>query len=317
MTSQGLNLYTPGDAFKPPYAARVAEFIAAGETAGLAPWSEDTLSVALVLVDIQHDFVDPAGSLAVPGAQADVARLLRWLYANAGSISRIYASLDTHLPGSIFYRAWWVSPTTGEHPAPFTAISLEDVRQGVWAPVDERQRAWATEYLTLLRAQAKKDLMIWPEHTMQGTLGHMLTPALSEAIAWHSAARQSTPAYIVKGQTPHTEYYGIFGAEVPDPRDPPSAMNDALLDQVMGYDRVYVAGEAKSHCVLETLRQIVARYRDEPAMLGRVYALTDCMSAVAHPTIDFDALAEEAFAEMRGLGVNFVTSASVIALSRR
>lgn len=310
MPSNLPGLYRSDAAYQPPYAARVDAFMRAGETAGPPPASADTTTTALVLVDIQHDFVDPSGTLSVPGAQDDVARLLSWLYASANRVTRIYASLDTHLPLSIFYRAWWVNPQTGEHPAPYTTITVEDVASGAWAPVTQRE--WSERYLSQLRAQAQKDLMIWPEHTMEGTLGHMLTPALSEAIAWHSAARQAQPTYITKGRTPRTEFYGIFGAEVSDPGDPSSALNTELLNEVMRHDRIYVAGEAKSHCVLETMRQIVTHYHDQPETLGKLYVLRDCMSSVAHPTIDFDALAEAAFATMERAGVHFVTSAEPI-----
>lgn len=303
-------LFDPDDVYLPPSPARLANFLDAGRAADLTPAAQDGRRVALVLVDAQHDFVDPAGSLSVPGAQADVARLVGWLYANAGRVSQVYASLDTHLPLHIFYRGWWRDPKTGAQPDPFTAISVEDVARGVWEPV--RDAEWSRRYLEALRVQAKKDLMIWPEHTMVGTLGHMLTPALSEAIAWHSAARQIQPIYISKGRVARTEYYGIFGAEVVDPDDPETALNTALLDTVLAYDAVYVAGEAKSHCVLESLRQIVARYQRDRATLGKVHVLRDCMSSVAHPVIDFDALAEDAFAEMREQGVRFVTSADAI-----
>ena len=308
MVSEGKapDLYSAQDAYREPYAARVGAFMETGLSARLAPAREDGARVALVLVDMQHDFVDPTGTLAVPGAQDDLARLLGWLYANAGAITHIYASLDTHLPFQIFFRGWWVNPGTGERPAPFTPITYEEVRRGMWAPVAHAE--WSGEYLRVLRAQAKKDLMVWPHHTMEGTLGHMLSAPLSEALAWHSAARDTRPTYLSKGRTPRTEFYGIFGAEVPDPGDPASALNTPLLDEVMSYDRVYIAGEAKSHCVLETVRQVVGRYGDQPDVLRRLHVLRDCMSSVPHPEIDFDALAEAAFDEMRERGVRFVTS---------
>src|SRR5207245_11537434 len=100
-----------------------------------------------------------------------------------------------------------------------------------WVPVLKPARPM--RYVHELQEQDKKELMIWPYHTMEGTLGHMLMAPISEAIAWHSAARHSQPTYIVKGRTARTEYYGIFGAEVPDPDDPESSLNVTLLDAVM------------------------------------------------------------------------------------
>ncbi|WP_376794772.1 hypothetical protein [Thermogemmatispora sp.] len=298
--------FDPQDAFRGPYAARIAEFSEAGRRAGLAPASTDRERIALVLVDYQHDFVDPSGTLSVPGSQEDVARLLTWFYSYADRITTIYASLDTHLPFQIFYPTWWQNPQTGEHPAPFTTISVEDVQERRWLPRWEVE--WSRQYVQTLRQQARKELMIWPYHTMQGTLGHMLVAPISEALAWHSAARQTQPHYIVKGLTPRTEFYGIFGAEVPDPSDPASQLNTSLLETIMQHDRVFLAGEAKSHCVLESGRQLVQHFSKRPDLLQRLYVLRDCTSSVQHPTIDFDALAEEELARWERLGVHLVRS---------
>jgi nicotinamidase/pyrazinamidase len=288
------------------YTARIPEFTEAGRRAGLTPASSDSEKIAVVLVDYQHDFVDPLGTLYVPGSQADVARFLAWFYANAHKITTIYASLDTHIPFQIFYSSWWISTQTHEHPQPFTVITSQDVDNHTWVPLLEPE--WSTYYVHELQQKARKDLMIWPYHTMQGTLGHMLVSPISEAIAWHSAARQIQPIYIQKGLTTRTEFYGIFGAEVPDPQSPTSNLNIPLLDSVMQHDKVYIAGEAKSHCVLETERQIVEHYANQPDMLRKLYFLKDCTSSVQHPTINFDALTEEELAKMQERGVNVVIS---------
>lgn len=299
-------LYNTQDAFRGAYAARSDAFIAAGRSAGLAPAENDREKIALVLVDFQHDFVDPNGTLYVPGSQHDVARLLTWFYANAHRISSIYASLDTHVPLQIFFSSWWRHAQTGEHPQAYTVITADDVVGGLWQPIFQSE--WSLSYVRHLQQQAKKDLMIWPAHTMQGTLGHMLVAPISEAISWHSAARNTQPTYIVKGQTLRTEYYGIFGAEVPDPQDAQSALNLPLLDAVMQHDKVYIAGEAKSHCVLETERQLVNRFGDRSAFMQRLHFLRDCTSSVQHPVIDFDALAEQELANMQRQGVQLVSS---------
>ncbi len=299
-------LFNIQDAFRGAYAARSAEFAEAGRKARLSLASEDKGRIAVILVDYQHDFVDPAGTLSVPGAQDDVARFLTWFYANADTITTVYASLDTHLPYHIFYSSWWHNPQTGEHPEPFTVITEEDVLSHVWEPVSQAEQEWSRLYVHRLRQEARKDLMIWPYHTMQGTLGHMLSAPISEAIAWHSAARSAEPVYIVKGLTPRTEYYGIVGAEIPVSLE--SDLNTALLATVLAYDRVYIAGEAKSHCVLETERQIARFCQNRPELLQRVYALKDCTSSVQHPVIDFDALAEAELAALQQAGMHLVAS---------
>jgi len=303
-------LFDVQDAFKGPYAPRIQAFTEAGQQADLTAAQNDVEKIALILVDYQHDFVDPTGTLYVPGSQQDVARLLTWFYANAHKISSIYASLDTHLPFQIFYSSWWKNPQTGEHPQPYTTITVDDVTNMKWVPVF--QPDWSVSYVHQLQEKAKKDLMIWPYHTMEGALGHMLVAPISEAIAWHSAARNAQPTYVVKGRTIRTEFYGIFGAEIPDPEDPESSLNVTLLDAVMKHDRVYIAGEAKSHCVLETERQVVGRFGNQPPLLKRLHCLRDCTSSVQHPTIDFDALANAELATMEQQGVQMVLSSEPI-----
>lgn len=298
------------DAFREAYAARFQEFVQAGRQAGLPPARGDVETAALVLVDYQHDFTAPTGTLSVPGAQQDIARLLRWFYANAHRITTIYASLDTHLPSQIFFGTWWSDPRSGEPPAPFTPITVEDIETGRWEPV--REMPWSKNYVQMLAQQARKDLMIWPHHTMQGTLGHMLAAPISEAIAWHSAARGARPVYITKGLTARTEFYGIFGAEVPDPADASSNLNVPLLSEVMQHRRVYIAGEARSHCVLETIRQLAGHLRGQRELLKRLYVLTDCTSSVPHPDIDFDAVATRELALLQEQGVHLVKSTDAV-----
>jgi nicotinamidase/pyrazinamidase len=303
-------LFNNQDLFRGPYAARIQEFTESGLKANLSPAHQDAEKIAVILVDYQHDFVDSAGSLYVPGAQEDMLRFLNWFYANAHRITSIYASLDTHVPFQIFFSSWWRNPQTGEHPAPYTVITVDDINAMRWVPIV--QPNWSIRYVHKLQQQARKDLMIWPYHTMEGTLGHMLAAPISEAISWHSAARKTQPTYIVKGKTIRTEYYGIFGAEVADPEDPESQLNVALLDAVMKHDRVYIAGEAKSHCVLETERQLVGRFGNQPELLRRLYFLRDCTSSVQHPVVNFDALAETELATMEQRGVQMVLSNEAI-----
>src|SRR5260221_14539852 len=96
-------IFDPQDTFKGPYAARFQAFTEAGQRAGLTPAHEDYEKIAVVLVDYQHDFVDPSGTLNVPGSQHDKARFLAWFYSKAHKTTSVYASLDTHLPFQIFF----------------------------------------------------------------------------------------------------------------------------------------------------------------------------------------------------------------------
>jgi nicotinamidase-related amidase len=289
-----------GDLYRPDINAAIE----AGSSAGLAPSSEDSRRIMLVLVDVQVDFVHPEGALSVPGAVEDTRRTIEWLYQHAAQLTTIGASLDSHLPIQIFSPTWWVD-ADGTHPDPFTVITGKDVQSGKWRPVYEPE--WSMAYVGKLEAQAKKELMIWPYHTLIGTQGHTLMPALYEAIAYHSAARQAQPNMLIKGSIPKTEHYSILEPEVKVPEHPQGRLNTEFLDLVAQHDLVYIAGQAKSHCVLETVTSMMRYFQAEkPAVVGNLRLLTDCTSAVAHPEIDFDALADEALADFARRGLHLV-----------
>ncbi len=279
--------------------------VSAGSAAATHPASTDGWTTLLLLVDMQVDFVHADGALSVPGAVDDARRVVEWLYRNLPDITTIAASLDSHVPLSIFFPSWWGNKD-GQHPQPYTVIRSDDVRAGRWTPL--YQPAWSAEYCARLEAQAKKELMIWQYHTLIGTPGHALTPALYEAIAFHSAARQAQPVFLQKGTIPQTEYYSILEPEVKVPDHPAGGVNTAFLDTLAGYDRIYIAGEAKSHCVLETVASITRYFAGQPAVLNKFHLLEDCMSSVAHPVIDFEALAQESLARFAEAGVHRVKS---------
>jgi len=174
---------------------------------------EDKRKVALLTVDGQWDFVSTTGELPVPGATEDMQRLINFIYRNVDQITSNYMSMDDHPPFAIFFPTWWRN-RNGEAPGnkDYVAISYADIKSGAWKPIIDP--LWSTDYVKKLETQAKKPLMIWPFHCLQGTPGQSLVAALSEAIMYHSAARGSQPTRISKGTNPRTEHYGIFKAEI-------------------------------------------------------------------------------------------------------
>ena len=289
------------------YAPRVLEATLEGRRAQLPPAHQDKQRVALLLIDAQVDFVHEDGALSVPGAVEDTRRTIEWIFDHVDQLTTIVASLDSHLPLQIFSPGWWVS-RSGEHPAPFTVISHDVAADGTWTPLYEVE--WSREYTRLLEAQARKQLMIWPYHTLIGTPGHAMTPALYEAVAYHASARSTQPIILHKGSEPRTEHYSIFEPEVKLPNQP-DAFNQNLLQVLASHDLIYVAGQAKSHCVLETLNSLI-RTQDE-ALIRKLRVLTDAMSSVAHPEIDFDRLADEQLQHYAQVGLRLVDTKQSIA----
>lgn len=290
-----------GHLFNPNTAAAVEE----GQAAQLSRAEEDKRRVVLLLVDVQIDFVHTDGALSVPGAVDDTRRTIEWIFNNVGQITSIAASLDSHLPIQIFFPTWWVDDS-GKHPSPYTTIHSSDVRAGRWKPLYEQQ--WSVEYVEKLESRSKKELMIWPYHTLIGTLGHNLTPSLYEAIAYHSAARQAQPTFLAKGMIPKTEHYSMIEPEVKVPNHPIGEINTQFLDMLARHDLIYIAGQAKSHCVLETTASIMRYFGRQPEIISRLRVLKDCTSSVAHPEIDFDTMANQVFRQYEAEGLTLIST---------
>jgi nicotinamidase/pyrazinamidase len=295
-----------GDLYPPNTAAAID----AGSAAGLPPAADDKRRVILVLVDMQVDFIHPQGALTVPGAVADLRHTIEWLLRNAGHVTTIAASLDSHVPVQIFAPAWWVD-NAGKHPAPFTVITSDEVQMGHWHPLYET--GWSLQYVKKLEAQSRKQLMIWPYHTLIGTPGHNLMPALYEAIAYHSAARRTQPVFLTKGTIPKTEYYSMLEPEVKVPEIPQGSLNISFLEMLRDYQLVYIAGEAKSHCVLETVNSVMRYFQKAPDVISKLRIISDGMSSIAHPEIDFEGIANETFARYEQQGLRLVKSADDLA----
>lgn len=274
-------------------------------SSGLSPSANDYQVVHLLIIDMQIDFCHKQGSLYVPGAEADIQRLIDFLYTNAEGITKITCSLDTHLPHQIFHPSWWLDQD-GEHPPPYTIVKDSDVSTGKWRPLIASK--WSASYIEKLNRLAKKELVIWPYHVLTGGIGNSLDPELWSAIFWHAIARNSQPTFLRKGRLPLTEHYSIFQPEIPPPDQAAFGEKHSVLDSIEQGDTIIIAGEAESHCVLESIEDIVEVYEDRPELLGRIYVLKDCMSPVEHPEVDFHSLAMERFTEFAEKGVKFIDS---------
>jgi len=219
-------------------------------TERLPPAADDSVRSLLLLVDPQMDFMEN-GSLGVPGSHADMARTIRFIHERMGAITQVWVSLDTHDPRQIFHPAWWVDRNGQPAPA-FTTIKAEDVLAGRWLPTEAPEES--LRYLQELERQSRKALVVWPYHCLQGTTGAAMENQLANIVYYHAVARRSPARLITKGRERLSERYGIFRPEV----GAAAAQDIALLDALAGFDRVWVAGQAKSHCVPETVGRILA-----------------------------------------------------------
>lgn len=203
----------------------------------------------LLLIDIQNDF-HPGGSLAIPTANDDAKRTSSFIRKHSSSISRIVCTLDSHQRLHIAHPVFWKNEK-GEHPNPFTLISMEDVQSGKWIPrsdlkfpvrnsrtgpiVDNEVFAtggpipdnlyddcgnlnivqYCIEYTRRLEEKGRFKLCIWPEHCLIGTPGHNVVTEVMQAIQHWSNETGGSVEWIDKGQNLLTEMYSALCAEVP------------------------------------------------------------------------------------------------------
>lgn len=290
-----------GTLFYPDAGSIAAE----AEQAGLPPADHDDPRVQLLLIDMQVDFCHERGALHVPGSRDDIRRVIEFIYRNAERITQITCTLDSHVPFQIFHPSWWAD-AEGNHPAPFTIIQASDVDGGRWRPL--RDEAWSREYVHRLQQEAKKQLTIWPYHVPIGGIGNALDPELWSAVFWHAVARRCQPTWWTKGSIPRTEHYSALRPEIHVTGHPQGGLSTDFVDMIDEYDHVLIAGEAESHCVLETVEDMVEIFKHTPERLARVFVLRDCMSPVMHPEVDFHAIALKQFAAYEKQGARFIKS---------
>ena len=245
------------------------------EQEAFKPAVEDKTKRLLLCIDVQKDFME-GGALAVPGSIRDVERITQFIYNNMEEISSIMCSLDTHIAHQIFHPCWWVNPK-GEHPAPYTIITYDDVISNKWKPVIG-DPSDSIQYLKELEkaGNSKKQLCIWPYHCISGTQGATLENEFAKMVYFHSIARKSLNKMIYKGTDPYSEMYGIIKPEY----SKENFINFPVLKAIKEYDEIYVVGEAKSHCVLESVKQVAEYFSDHPEITQKITVLEDCTSCI-------------------------------------
>lgn len=277
----------------------------------------------LLIIDPQNDFCDlppayrplnpatgtaVAPALPVPGAHADMRRLAELIERGRHGIEAISVTLDSHHRYDIAHPTFWVGADGGPV-APFTQISAEDLRATRYLPRHPQARARAQAYLDALEAAGRYQLIVWPVHCEIGSWGHNVHDDVRAAYnRWEDAAL-GVVKKIAKGANPWTEHYSAVMAEVPDDADPDTQLNRTLIDSLLQSDRVYIAGEAGSHCVKATTEHIVEQFEaHDPAALAKLVLITDCMS----PVTGFEAQQQDFLARMRAKGVQMAQSGDVL-----
>ena len=256
---------------------------------------------ALLIIDPQNDFCNPGdisgknrGSLYVAGAEKDMDILAVWINKNSEAIDFIGVTIDSHQPNDISHPSFWMDKD-GNFPAPFTLINYNDVEEGKWTPRFDPQRS--LKYLHDLEFQGEYPHVIWPMHCLVGSSGAAIYQPLMDAIVkW--TVKGKFYQIVAKGTFPFTEHFGAFRAQVPDPERPETQLNQGLIKTLETYQNIYLAGEAKSHCVANSLKQVMD---ESPDLASKFIVLEDAMSNVS----GFETLADPIYNKAKQLGVQF------------
>jgi nicotinamidase/pyrazinamidase len=233
-----------------------------------------------------------------------------------------------------------------EHPPPFTIISSQDLENGVWKPRSDLMlpenlsemldpsvfsnietvlkedgksldlTKYVLEYTRRLEQRGRFQLCIWPEHCLIGTNGHAMVDNIQQALQEWSCATGRSVEWIYKGQNLLTEMYSAMQADVPVTHD--TNWNTTLLDSLLTSaktnnanhnHRLLICGQAMSHCVNYTVRDLVRHWPAE--RLSEICLLQDCASAVP----GFEAAAQQFQDDMAAAGIQSTTAAQVFASS--
>jgi nicotinamidase-related amidase len=264
------------------------------------------MTTALLIIDPQSDFVDEGGTLQVPRAIEDMQRLSRFIVAHAQKIDKIFISLDNHPVVHISHANWFsrVSgadfwPLDKSGPSPFVNLEVENGQFIIDSSGNQylaRNQEWTINYLKFVKSLGKKHT-IWPEHCIAGTQGEAVTEHLMPALrhawnAWSDREYRDRVEWIRKGQSSYTEQYGAFREVMhyPNPLEDVYG-NISVMARIAQYETLYVAGEASSHCVRDSLMQFFrflddCRARHIEIPLKKIVILKDCMSPVPGFEVD-------------------------------
>ncbi|ARV62221.1 isochorismatase [Nostocales cyanobacterium HT-58-2] len=316
-----------GCVWRVPYQQRAEEARVWAKKQNIKLSSEDKIRICLLLIDVQNTFCIPEFELFVGGKSGmdsvdDNVRLCKFIYHNLGLITKIITTMDTHTAMQIFHPIFWINDA-GEHPIPATTnITPTDIEKGVWkvnlGVVESLGYDYkllekhAYHYVKRLSQDGKYPLTVWPYHSMLGGIGHALVSAVEEAVFFHCIARHSQTQFEIKGNHPLTENYSVLRPEVSESFDksPIAQKNTRLIQQLLEFDAVIIAGQAKSHCVAWTVDDLLTEIQQINSNLAKkVFLLEDCTSPVVVPGIvDYTEAADLAFERFATAGMHLVKS---------
>lgn len=258
-------------------------------------------NIHLIMIDPQRDFCDPSGSLFVPGADKDMLRLAQFIRLQGNKLMDVHCTLDSHQTIHVAHPIFW-KDSKGNHPTPFSVITLDDVKSGKWNTTNPQWQAKGLHYVEQLAKNNRYQLMIWPPHCRIGTIGHALVADVADALCEWEQKNFAKVNFVAKGSNFFTEHYSAVKADVPDDADNTTGLNTDLLDVLKKADEILITGEALSHCVANTITDVADNFGDEN--IKKFVLLRDTTSNVPN----CDAMGDKFIKDMMARGMQVTTT---------
>lgn len=266
-------------------------------------------NVQLVIIDPQMSFCTPngtykgitTGELFVPGADQDMIRLSKMIRRIKSKVTDIHVTIDSHHLLDVAHPLFWKN-SKGENPKPFTIISTSDMENGLWTPSIASLYSRMLNYVKALEKSKRYPLCIWPPHCLIGTPGQSVVPELMEALNEWASEKNAIVDFVTKGSNIYTEHFSAVMAEVPDPSDSSTHLNKNFIQTLEDADIVGWAGEASTHCVLNTMRDTFNNFGND--IIKKMVLLTDAVS----PVPGFEKNYDDFLKEMKAKGMQVSTT---------
>ena len=233
------------------------------------------MKLHLLIIDPQKDFCDPTGALYVNGADEDCIRLGNMISRLRKKWDDIHVTLDSHHTLDIAHPTCWHYKDTGNRPNPFTIISREngvlignDLTTNTKNEIEffskqQNMVKYANHYVDQLEANGRYPLCIWPLHCLIGSDGATIVKPVIDALHEWEDNEIAMVDYVTKGSNWKTEHYSAVKADVIDPEDDGTGINTGLIEVLRKADIIAITGQALSHCVANTIRDIANDFGDE------------------------------------------------------
>jgi len=253
----------------------------------------------LISNNVAPEIINP-GALFVTGADKDMARLAIMIKRLKDKLDDIHVTLDSHHFVDIAHPIFWMD-SKGQNPTPFTIITSVDVGNGVWRTTNPQFQQRAHDYVTALESNGRYPLCIWPPHCRIATFGYGVVSVLGNILLkWEEDFAMVD--YVTKGSNFWTEHYSAVQADVPDPEDPGTQLNMPLIETLQEADVILLAGEARSHCLANTVTDIANNFGEEN--IKKLVLLEDATSDVP----GFEKMSEDFVSNMTKRGMQLSTT---------